>query len=173
MRSHVFVRAAAVAAVTALGGAAPAGLAPPVSAATPAKDYDFNGDGYVDLALGSPDGKVGAKAGAGFVSVIYGSGSGPNTGDRRVFTQSSTGIPGTPEPYDHFGSSLASADFDRDGYADLVIGAPGENGGDGAVTFLKSRGAGGFLPVSGAKGAGTGVFGVSGRNAQLGRVIGR
>jgi hypothetical protein len=128
----LFVRAAAVAAVTALGGLGLAGLAPSASAATAAKAYDFNGDGYQDLAVGSPYGKVGTKASAGFVSVIYGSSKGLNTAKKKVFSQDSAGVPGAAEAYDHFGYSLASGDFDRDGYADLAIGAPDEDTGKGA-----------------------------------------
>ncbi|SDS53214.1 FG-GAP repeat-containing protein [Friedmanniella luteola] len=62
----------------------------------------------------------------------------------RIVSQSSPGVPGTSEG-DHpdvegagdlFGAALASADFDRDGYADLAVGQPGENEGVGAVTVI-------------------------------------
>jgi hypothetical protein len=43
-----------------------------------------------------------------------------NPAKRQVVSQSSTGIPGGSEEYDQFGASLASAGFDRDGYADLA-----------------------------------------------------
>jgi hypothetical protein len=132
LRSQLFARAAAVAAITALGGLGLAGLAPSASAAAPAKPYDFNGDGYQDLAVGSPYGKVGTKTSAGFVSVIYGSSKGFDTAKKKVFSQDSSGVPGGAEAYDHFGYSLASADFDRDGYADLAIGSPDEDTGKGA-----------------------------------------
>ena len=36
-------------------------------------------------------------------------------------------MPGRPGGADEFGSGLASGDFDRDGAADLAIGAPGRN----------------------------------------------
>jgi hypothetical protein len=141
LRSHVFARAAAIAAVTALGGLGLAGLAPSASAALPpAQAYDFNGDGYRDVAIGSPYGTVGTRTSAGFVSVIYGSSKGLNTAKKRVFSQNSTGVPGTAEAYDHFGYALASADFDQDGYADLAIGVPDEdtaNGSNaGSITIL-------------------------------------
>jgi FG-GAP repeat protein len=136
VRSRVLARTVAAAAVTALGGLGLAGLAPSASAAMPAKAYDFNGDGYRDLAIGSPYGKVGTKTTAGFVSVIYGSSSGLNTAKKKVFTQNSTGVPGNAEAADHFGYSLASADFDGDGYGDLAIGAPDEDTGHGANAGL-------------------------------------
>ncbi|GAA2098236.1 FG-GAP and VCBS repeat-containing protein [Actinomadura alba] len=131
MKSRLFVRTAAIAAVTALGGLGLAGLAPSASAAAPAKAYDFNGDGYQDLAIGSPYGKVGTYASAGFVSVVYGTANGP-TGRKQVISQNSAGVPGTAETSDHFGYSLASADFDSDGYADLVVGTPDEDTTAGA-----------------------------------------
>ncbi|MCW2901616.1 MAG: repeat protein, partial [Streptosporangiaceae bacterium] len=131
MRSRFFARAAAIAAVTALGGLGLAGLSTSALAATPAKAYDFNGDGYRDVAVGSPYGKVGTKTSAGFVSVMYGSSKGLDTGKKKVFSQDSTGVPGAAEAYDHFGYSLTSADFDRDGYADLAIGVPDEDTGKG------------------------------------------
>ncbi|MWK35127.1 hypothetical protein GEV43_14530 [Actinomadura sp. J1-007] len=100
--------------------------------------YDFNGDGRRDLAIGSPDGTAAGKRAAGFVSVAYGTGSG--FGTRQVVSQTSKAVPGAAEPGDRFGSSLASADFNRDGYADLAVGAPGEDAGGradaGGVTIL-------------------------------------
>lgn len=42
----------------------------------------------------------------------------------KVITQSSRGIPGSLERDDQFGAALTSADFDRDGFADLAVGAP-------------------------------------------------
>ncbi|MGI8329252.1 FG-GAP and VCBS repeat-containing protein [Actinomadura scrupuli] len=103
------------------------------TAAAPAKAGDFNGDGRRDLALGSPAGTVGSVVNTGFVTVVYGGAAGPDTAKRQVVSQNSAGIPGGSEEYDGFGSALASADFDRDGYADLAIGAPGEDGGGGPL----------------------------------------
>jgi hypothetical protein len=98
-------------------------------AAAPVKAGDFNGDGHRDIASGSPFGDVGSVTNTGFVTVVYGGSAGPDPAKRQVISQSSAGIPGGSEQYDAFGSALASADFDRDGYADLAIGAPGEDGG--------------------------------------------
>jgi hypothetical protein len=142
MRSRVKFGGLAAAAISALTGLSLIGLAPSASSAVtvPAKPYDFNGDGFVDQAIGSPYGTVGTQKFAGFVNVIYGASSGLNTGQHQVFSQSTSGIPGTPETSDHFGYSLASADFDHDGYADLAVGVPDEdtgNGGNaGTIDFL-------------------------------------
>ncbi|MEV7678953.1 FG-GAP-like repeat-containing protein [Streptomyces sp. NPDC088341] len=101
--------------------------APAAQAATPAKPYDFNGDGRADLAIGAPAATVGGKARAGAVSVVYGGASGLKPSSYKLITQNSAAIPDTAETDDAFGSSLASADLNRDGYADLVVGAPGED----------------------------------------------
>ncbi|WP_019633597.1 FG-GAP-like repeat-containing protein [Actinomadura atramentaria] len=131
MRSRA---AYALALTAALGASGLAGvaLAGPAQAKAAARPYDFNGDGRRDLAVGSPNGTVGKKKKAGFVTVVYGSKSGLNTTKRQVITQATAGVPGAPEAGDLFGASVTSADFDRDGYADLAVGAPGEDTGAGA-----------------------------------------
>ncbi|GAA2222051.1 FG-GAP repeat protein [Streptomyces amakusaensis] len=88
------------------------------SAPTAAKD-DFNGDGYADLVVGVPEGRVAFADRAGFVTVSYGSKSGLKPSGTKLLTQGGQ--------YDtaRFGAALTSADLNRDGYTDLVIGAPG------------------------------------------------
>jgi hypothetical protein len=119
----------AVAAITALSGLSVVGLGTSASSAVtvPAKAYDFNGDGYIDVAVGSPYGTVGTHTTAGFVSVIYGSSTGLNGAKHQTFSQDSPNVPGAAEAADHFGYSLTSADFDHDGYADLAVGVPDED----------------------------------------------
>ncbi|MCO5995894.1 FG-GAP-like repeat-containing protein [Actinoallomurus rhizosphaericola] len=125
-------RALAVSAITAMGAglAGVAHASPLPKAAAPLKavqPYDFNGDGHPDLALGNPYGTVSGHANAGFVTIVYGSSSGLNTSKKQVFSQDSSGVPGAAEAGDHFGYSITSMDYDRDGYADLLIGAPDED----------------------------------------------
>ena len=46
-------------------------------------------------------------------------------------------MPGANEAYDRFGSTTQLADTNRDGYADLAVGAPMENTSNGAVWSLR------------------------------------
>ena len=109
--------------------AVPANAATP---RTPAQPSDFNGDGYVDLAIGVPA----DEDGAGGVNIIYGSASGLTASGDQYWSQDSPGVKGIAGPSvdaddderfrvgDSFGNVLASGDFDRDGFADLAIGVP-------------------------------------------------
>ncbi|WP_128380798.1 FG-GAP-like repeat-containing protein [Streptomyces cavernae] len=138
---HKYLRLAlATATATALaGGGLLTFSAVTATAATVAPD-DFNGDGYRDLAIGASNTDVGGRSAAGAVIVLYGSSSGVSAARRTVITQNSSGVAGTAEQGDLFGTSLSPADFNRDGYADLAVGAEGESIGDrdavGMVTIL-------------------------------------
>jgi hypothetical protein len=129
--------AGAAAAVLAVALPAPAASAasPYRGANTAAVQDDFNGDGYRDLAVGAPGAANGSVDAAGAVVVHYGSASGVTASTRRtVVTQATSGIPGEPEEWDGFGTAVASADLDRDGYADLLVGTPSESAGTMAGT---------------------------------------
>jgi|GEM_PF-1623425 len=83
---------------------------------------DFDGDGHDDLAVGTP----GENDGAGYVNVLLGSSGGLTDAYDQLLRQDGP-LTGAGEDNDHFGVSLTAADFDRDGYEDLVIGVPGED----------------------------------------------
>lgn len=131
-RKNLRLVAAMAAAVALTGGLLT--ISAGTAAAAPAKYADdFNGDGYRDYAAG----------GGGSVTVTYGTAGGPGT-KVKTFTQNSAGIPGTAGDsggyVDMFGESLAAADFNRDGYADLAVGDGSEKVGSraaaGAVTIV-------------------------------------
>jgi hypothetical protein len=132
-------------------GVVPLTLAAPAHAVGAAAPYDFDGDGRRDLAIGAPGATVGGNAKAGAVSVVYGTSTGPGTSAYKLLTQNTSGVPGSAEAGDAFGSALASADLNTDGYADLLVGAPGEDTGtdtDGGTVVIVWGGASG---LSGAR----------------------
>jgi hypothetical protein len=101
---------------------------------------DLNGDGKSDLAVGVPGESVGSVSSGGAVSVIYGSATGLTSTGNQHWTQNSASVLDSAEAGDSFGSALGTGDIDRDGHADLAVGAPGESvgasAGAGALNLL-------------------------------------
>ncbi|WP_434419955.1 FG-GAP-like repeat-containing protein [Nannocystis pusilla] len=78
---------------------------------------DFDLDGYADLAVGAPGATEVTGTAAGAVYLFEGGSSGLGA----------SAVVGPALPYledDRFGAALTSADFNGDGYGDLVVGAP-------------------------------------------------
>ncbi|MFH8487446.1 integrin-like protein [Streptomyces longisporoflavus] len=113
-----------------------AGLVPTAGAAPAAavQGPDFNGDGYADAVTGVYRGDVDDRQSAGYLHVLYGGAGGAGTSTATV-SQDSPGVPGTSEKNDWFGSSVATADVDGDGFTDVVVGVLGEDvGSDSSAT---------------------------------------
>ncbi|MCP3974973.1 MAG: hypothetical protein GY720_10830 [bacterium] len=87
---------------------------------------DFDGDGFDDAAIGVSREDVGAALQAGAVNVIYGLAEKLASTGNQLWTQDSAGVAGAAEDGDLFGLSIECGDFNGDGYADLVVGSPGE-----------------------------------------------
>ncbi|MET0693613.1 MAG: hypothetical protein ABWY56_06760 [Propionibacteriaceae bacterium] len=107
---------------------------------------DVHSDGRDDLVVGvtrfgctSQQDDAGSS-GTGAVVLLPGSPTGLTTARSQVWTQDSPGVQGAARSDADFGSSLALAPLDRNGTADLVVGAP--NDGGGSVTVLLGSPAG-------------------------------
>ena len=98
---------------------------------------DVNGDGYDDVIVGAPDYSNG-QTGEGAAFVYYGSVAGVST--------TASWIAELNQPNAVFGTSVATAgDVNGDGYADVIIGAPGYEKGEvneGAAFVYHGRKAG-------------------------------
>ncbi|MEU3172314.1 MULTISPECIES: FG-GAP-like repeat-containing protein [unclassified Streptomyces] len=145
MRKKLSITLATATAAALTGGLLVATAGP--AAAAPGLDSDFNGDGYRDVAVTAPLASVNGKSKAGVVTVLYGSPGGAGAKRIQTFSQNSAGVPGAAETGDQFGSHTAPGDYNGDGYADLAVGAPGEDAGsdtDGGTVVILWGGSGGL-----------------------------
>lgn len=118
---------------------------------------DFDGDGYADLAIGTPEEDLPVPApefsapSAGALTVLYGSAAGLSARDQ-YWTQDSPGIANVAEEREKFGRALAASDFDGDGRDDLAVATPYEDDNEnraGIVHIL--HGAAGGLTATGSQ----------------------
>jgi hypothetical protein len=91
---------------------------------------DFNNDGRDDLAIGVPAESESGQLFAGAVVVLYGTANRLSGTNSQLWDQTTTGEDSN-EMLDAFGTSLATGDFNNDGFDDLAVGSPNE--GIGAV----------------------------------------
>ncbi|MBO3752676.1 VCBS repeat-containing protein [Streptosporangiaceae bacterium NEAU-GS5] len=85
----------------------------------PAKAGDVNGDGRVDVIAGLHLFKAKGKSEAGAVAVYFGA-------SKAVSTRARIATLARPAARDDLGRTLATGDFDADGYADVVASARGK-----------------------------------------------
>ena len=157
-----------VAAALALNPDAPPATPTPTATATvtatatpfpdPARGFDFDGDGNPAVVAGLPRWQA-AGAGGGAAGAV----ALPGT------SQLLAGAELDPPVEGAFGAAVASADFDRDGHADMAIGSPRADTDDaegraGAVTILPGS-ARGLVPDRAATRPGPGVSGAVPRRA--------
>ena len=105
---------------------------------------DFNNDGYDDLAIGAPEADA-VTVGSGKAFIFLGSGAGIDSIGSSVFSllRSEDQTRG-----DLFGWSLATGDFNDDGWSDLAVGAPGSKEASGFVSLFIAN-AGGLVSSPG------------------------
>lgn len=130
------------------------GMAASSASANPNATGDFNGDGYSDLAIGTPGEKLNDQPFAGVVNVIYGTAQGLSAVGNQLLTQAAHNPGAGIRAYDLFGSTVAAGDFNGDGYDDLAAGAPGEDYGAldaGAVNIFYGSAQGLLLTGSGTQ----------------------
>jgi hypothetical protein len=122
---------------------------------------NFNNDAYDDLAVGLPDfdGNLGAVTSSGAVWIHLGGPTGLSTVASVVLEESWASD--ALEALDQFGWALTTGYFDDDEYADLAVGAPGEDGGEGAVFVFYGQAAGGGISAAGVVTLRPTNFGVS------------
>ncbi|MEW5870494.1 MAG: FG-GAP-like repeat-containing protein [Chloroflexota bacterium] len=95
---------------------------------------DVNGDGYADIVVGAPM-YPNTEVQRGSVRLYYGASAGPvsgSSGDWRL---------DSPNNYARLGASVGAAgDINGDGYADVLIGAPGTSSNHGQVQLFYGNG---------------------------------
>ncbi|MFO0974078.1 MAG: FG-GAP-like repeat-containing protein [Phycisphaerae bacterium] len=82
---------------------------------------DADGDGFDDVAIGTPGKDINTISDAGRVYVVYGSASGLDFGHLNILNLDGSF---TPRAGDNFGHAVALGDSDGDGRADLAVGVP-------------------------------------------------
>jgi len=114
---------------------------------------DVNGDGFADLIIGAknannpvPGGPGGANQGAAYVVFGNATGTAP-TGPSGLTGANGFGLNGVANN-DQTGISVGAGDFNADGFADLIIGAPlaDSGGSDRGAVYVVFGKASGFSP---------------------------
>ena len=81
---------------------------------------DFNGDGFKDIIVGAPEDDTATNEDVGKVYVFFGP---------AFATFLAIEKPGPGQDLANFGFAVAAGDTDGDGFAEIVVGAPGEDVG--------------------------------------------
>jgi hypothetical protein len=126
---------------------------------------DVTGDGRADAAIGAPGEAIGTTAGTGAVTVLPGGASGLTTNGAHQISQNTSGVPGSSEANDRFGSAVALNNVMADGKADLTAGTPGEDGTEGRVYLFAGAATSQITTVAPTS------LGIGGRQSRLGDVL--
>ncbi|WP_437034140.1 FG-GAP-like repeat-containing protein [Streptomyces sp. enrichment culture] len=107
---------------------------------------DYNADGYADALAGAPGENLtrdgAGRSDAGNALLIPGTSAGLTGSGSKSLSQDTSGVPGSTESGDRFGSAVSLTDLSGYGRADLTFGADGEDTSDGVLLYLPSNGTG-------------------------------
>lgn len=107
---------------------------------------DIDRDGHADLVTGQPLSPPASDAVGGRIEVRYGTANGFEGSRTQMIDQSTSGVPGTAEYGDEFGSAVAVGDVTGDGYPDVAVGVQsktvGTAGRAGEVVLLRGSAGG-------------------------------
>lgn len=123
--------------------------------------HDLNGDNTLDIITGLPgqDSTVGtvtsADAGSVLLLNLSTTPDGITLQGATGLSQGTGGIGGGGEPGDQLGTAVTAGNFTGNGTTGLVLGAAGENNGDGTTIYRTATGTASFLG-KGIAGAPTG-----------------
>ncbi|MFJ3306150.1 FG-GAP repeat protein [Streptomyces sp. NPDC086549] len=136
---------------------------------------DVTGDGRADLAVGLPGENLGSLSDAGSIVLLRGSATGIATSGNQSLTQNTSGVPGTAESGDKFGSYVLLSDIDGNRKADLTAAAIGEAPAGTSVrsgAVWRLRGASTGLTSTSAKSFGPHELGRAWDDQSFGQVLG-
>jgi hypothetical protein len=107
---------------------------------------DYNGDGYPDVLTGVPNEDITRdsvnRTNAGQAILLKGGSTGITGTGAIAVSQDTSGVPGSTESGDQFGTAVSLTDLSGYGRADLTFGVGGEDGGDGILMYLPSNSTG-------------------------------
>jgi hypothetical protein len=116
---------------------------------------ELSGDRLAEIIVGVPQAAVSGQANAGAVSIWLGRPAGLSNVGREYWHQDRTGVPGTAETGDRFGTSFTVGDALHHSDVELIVGVPDEDVGSvgqaGAVTILAGYNAGTGLRSTGSR----------------------
>ncbi|SCF08603.1 trypsin-like serine protease [Micromonospora chokoriensis] len=106
---------------------------------------NFDKDSYQDIVVGVPSESPGNHPRSGSLTVVHGASAAAGmTAYGLSFGE--TDLPHTEGAL--FSTGLATGDVDADGYADLLVGAPGQDAGAGTTLLFKGRSRNASQPVT-------------------------